>query len=625
MMIYLIKNKNFHLFLFLFCGIFIISNNSNKVFASNENLKKIFAIEKFEMAPKGVSTSYNPSNISPITTMPFEMSTPLSNYILYRENKRNTLAEVIDQAIKEVTAENCVDGMCEFLHKDNYRAKAKRWEGTCDRWSAFHASNKAVDLITSSKGYICGSLFIESVDIAEYLTAVYPSDYEEFFGRRTTIYSEESETNELISKALDIAGHIGLSPHQADQAYSQNIGDKNKRLVTDIDPTSEVWNQPTYGFERTDVDDVIRSSKSAELPMMNMLIDGQFFGNSYFYEGLTSNANNGLKKLDNIDKTLLKLVKYIVPLKPQTIDYEIPKDFVFFDDIQKIIDKEERKLNKIITKLESVKEEIFNNISSEGIRIRSDFNAVKVSANVKFLLEESYRRGYKPRLGKMDLKYFVFEDKKTKKLYSKWQGERTYASYPDFIWQPKCQDEYCAAEAIKYRKAFSKADINKKLKWSDIGREIATDNIFKLLEKCLSLDEATKIIPQLLDVATKINSIYELTSEERDNFIDLYNKIKLINKIKIKGLDAALEKRIAGIIIDKKTKEMSFADWDEKSGKCVSLNKNGEINVLKNNICKIDENSYFKKDAFFDDVCYENVKSNLEEKKLRKVPSILCK
>lgn len=612
-------------------------------FASNSLLKK-YKVKKVEVVPNGVTTSYNPVKVSYFTRTKFNMDTPLTEYVDYRQQREFTLAELIQEGTKLLTPENVVNDLPEFLDKDHFRADAQHWEGTCHRWGGWHGSDKAVKLATTSGGFICGDLHIDNVDVAEYLTAVYPGVQEAWYGTRTEKFGKQDEVNAFLIRALNTVGYTSFSPVEADEVFMKYLGEKKQRVVTDVDPNDQVWNQPTYSWSRESVREL-----NTQYPMLNMISmagttgviqSKDYIGNSNFYIGKNPAAQRLIEQVDEIDKFIIStyVTMELHNNLYQTYSIHASTDKIPANlkssasaEIQNIVTAANDEIETSINKLIEEKDKLWEAALASGIKLKDNLEAVQITGKLGAMYERGFRDGT-PNTRESDYTFYVIKDTKTDRIYSKWAGERATGNMPDFVWVPKCNDDVCMADAGKVRKAFNSLPIAEKRTYSDAGYKIATANLYEMIDRCLSADEATKLIPKLMQMISKIgDNVYVLHRKDRNVLKEMYNRVVGISKIRLKGLADLMSKRIAGIAVEErldKSKEIVFVDWDEKSGKCVG-NYESKQKEYPNENCRVSKDSEFKNELFG---CHEvlskadrNFLGMKVDRKLRTVYRSVCK
>lgn len=574
---------------------------------SPNSLLNIYKLKKVEVVPYGVTTSYNPAKTSPFTRTSFKMETPLEEYIEYNIRRDFTLAELIHEATRIVTPNNVVNTLHTFLDENHFRADAEYWEGSCQRWGGWHGSDRAVNLACTPEGFVCGNLHLDSVDIAEYLTAVYPHSSEAWYGTRTEKFSAENEeVNTLLTKILDNIGYTSFSPIEADKAFMKYIGDQKKRLVTDVDPTYQVWNQPSYSWERVAVQEI-----SSPFPMLNIINKSGSSGvisskdhipNSMFYKGLTPEAQDMIQQVDAINEFMANL--YIKMVLHQgysssdsitsngitSINNIIPEDIrnEASAAIQVILANSNYQIGNSINNLIYERNRLWREAEQSGIQLKKNIEAIKVHGRLGAIFERSYRNG-QLNTQRLNYTFYILKDKKTNQMYSKWEGARADTNYPDFVWVPKCNDDECLANAKKFREAFDSMPRSDK---EEAAYPLAVANLYQLLENCISVKTAKTIIPEFVQLINKIDtSFYNLSSAEQDSFKELYKQIVETSKINLKALNDLMNRQdsVIGLAVETKygmnaPNQIVFLEYDPISGSCIG-NYEGQVKYYPREKC----------------------------------------
>ena len=164
-----------------------------------------------------------------------------------KENACLSAAEKFDRSGVNVTGMD--PGLLSDYLRRGYRPDAESWEGFCHNWAPA-AIDPIAGMITSVDR-IYGEVPFGIGDLRELMNYIYPSPQSIFIGKRN--YGSESESSHL--DAIDL--HT---------IFTEFVGPDKPGVVFDIDPGTQVWNQPFYQYETTTKDASADSAVAGSIP-----------------------------------------------------------------------------------------------------------------------------------------------------------------------------------------------------------------------------------------------------------------------------------------------------------------------------------------------------------------------
>lgn len=144
-------------------------------------------------------------------------------------------AEKLDRAA--IAARGVDLGLVDDYLKRGYRPDAESWEGFCHNWAP--AALDPVAGLVTNVSMVYGGVAFGVGDLRELVNFTYPSPDATFIGTR----NYGSKPDEKVFDAVDLHN-----------IFTEYIGPGKPGVVMDVEPGTEVWNQPFYRYKMDTTD-----------------------------------------------------------------------------------------------------------------------------------------------------------------------------------------------------------------------------------------------------------------------------------------------------------------------------------------------------------------------------------
>lgn len=191
-----------------------------------------------KMDNKPYSASYLPRYEGPLMK---ENDTEIQNMIqhgfgdcdlvhqIVKDNAAKPTSEKFDTAVNNAEGHN--PGLTDEYKRDGYDDKAEGWEGFCHQWSPAGLDPASAFIVSMDKIYANVPFGIG--DLRELTTWNYNESDALFIGQRN--YGSEPDSD-------------NLDPVDLLATFQNYVGPGKPGVVLDIDPGTQVWNQPFYSY-----------------------------------------------------------------------------------------------------------------------------------------------------------------------------------------------------------------------------------------------------------------------------------------------------------------------------------------------------------------------------------------